>query len=45
MEGYDEEVGELGITGYRDVKRKCLDIFDDDDDEEMKKDFLLRNGG
>ena len=39
VKGYDEQVGELGITGYRDVKRKFLNIFDDDDDEEMKKDF------
>jgi hypothetical protein len=47
--GYDEEVdlGELGETGYTDMKRRLFDVRsgdDSDDDEEMKRDSLLKNG-
>ena len=46
VEGYDEEVDELGITGYGDVKRMFVDVFDSgDDDEEKKRGFLMMNGG
>ena len=44
--GYDDEVDELGsMTGYGDVKRQFVNIFDSgDDDEEMKMGFLMKNG-
>ena len=42
--GYDNNVDELGINGYIDLRRKFVNVFDsDDNDEEMKRDFLMKN--
>lgn len=44
MVGWDEEVAELGITGYGDVKRQFVNILDSGDDvEERKRGFWMRN--
>jgi len=41
---YGEEVDELGMVGYIDMKRLFVDVLDSgDDDEEKKRDFLRKN--
>ena len=46
MEGCEEEVDELGMNGYSDVKRQIFYVLDsDDDDEETKMDFWMKNEG
>ena len=46
MMGCEDEVDELGKTGYSDVKRQNFDVLDsDDDDEETKMDFWMKNEG
>jgi hypothetical protein len=46
MVGCDEEVAELGMTGYGDMKRQILDVLDSgDDDKEKKRGFLMKNEG
>ena len=43
---YDEEVDELEMNGYDDMKRIFVDVYNGgDDDEEKKKGFWMRNRG
>ena len=44
MVEYGEEVDELGMVGYIDMKRLFVDVLDSgDDDKEKKRDFLRKN--
>ncbi len=44
--GCEDEVDELGGTGYSDVRRQFFDVLDSgDDDEERKMDFWMKNEG
>jgi hypothetical protein len=43
MVGCGEEVAEMGMIGYDDMKEQFLN--NDDDDEERKMGFLMKSGG
>ena len=44
MVGCDEEMDELGMIGYNDMKKQFVDVLNDgDDDKEKKMGFLMRN--
>jgi hypothetical protein len=46
MVGCGEEVVEMSMIEYNDMKEQFLDILNnDDDDEERKMGFLMKSGG